>query len=223
MSAIGCEPRLTCNAIMVRHASVAASAELNCMPGVHLRSINACPNVAGWVENHTHRPTSRNRAGSTRGGARTSSRAIQIAAGPCATSATVATDLSQIGASLDDGGKWFAICRRNRSSSGNGVIGRVNVSGGSFRSHSGILAAAAASTRERPSMTHASAAAGSSPARGDRQREQQRRKARGKVRHARVLHGQRADLSLNVRMISSQLTFGQRGACGLPTRGQQKR
>ncbi len=42
-----------------------------------------------------------------------------------AISAAVATDLIQIGASLDEGGRWFAICRRNRSSSGNRVIGCV--------------------------------------------------------------------------------------------------
>ncbi|MGF6427222.1 MULTISPECIES: hypothetical protein [Bradyrhizobium] len=136
------------------------------MLGVHLRSISVCPSVAGCVENHAHRPTGRNRAGSVRGGARTSSRAIQTAAGPCASSATAATDFNQIGASFGDGGRWFAICRRNSSSSGSPVIGAVNASGGNLRSHSGMPAAEAASASERPSMTHARARAEAIPARG---------------------------------------------------------
>ncbi|WP_229193257.1 hypothetical protein, partial [Bradyrhizobium brasilense] len=60
---------------------------------------------------------------------------------PMASSATAATDFSQIGASFGDSGRWFAICRRNSSSSGSPVIGAVNASGGNLRSHSGMPAA----------------------------------------------------------------------------------
>ena len=120
------------------------------MSGVHRLAINSCPNVAGWPENHDHRLMSRNRAGFTRRGSRTSSRAIHTAAGSCASSATSATVCSHAGASFGERGRWFAICRRNSSPSGSRGIGRASASGGSFRNHSGRLAAAAASARAHP-------------------------------------------------------------------------
>ena len=72
------------------------------MSGVHRLAINSCPNIAGWPENHAQRLMSRSRAGFTRRGSRTSSRAIHTAAGSCASSATSATVCSHVGASLEN-------------------------------------------------------------------------------------------------------------------------
>ena len=56
----------------------------------------------------------------------------------------------------------------------------------------------------------------------DGEREQQRGKARGEVRNARVPHCQGAHRSLKARMISPKPTFQQIGTRGPPARGQHE-
>jgi hypothetical protein len=56
----------------------------------------------------------------------------------------------------------------------------------------------------------------------DGKREKQRWKAHGEVRNARVPLCQNAHRSLESWKISSELTFKQIGARGLPARGQQE-
>ncbi len=76
--------------------------------------------------------------------------------------------------------------------------------------------------REGDAIDHArDRACGIEPCSRNGEREQQRRKARGKVSQARVPHGQRAHRALDARMIAPKPPFEQLGAPGHLVGGRQ--
>ena len=191
--------------------------------GVHRRVISSWANVAGWPENHAQRLMSRKRAGITcRCASRTNSRAIQTAACGCASSATSATTCSQAGARFGARGKrvcdlpskQLAVRQsrdrtnerfRRQSSQPHRHVGRGrHVGKGAAIDH--------ACKRPR----------GIEPRLRDGQCEQQRGKAFGEIRNARVTHCQGTHRFLEARMISPEPTFEQIATPGLPARGQQE-